>query len=170
MNNYIMNKNYAQKINFNPYNPNGNINIMNNINDNSFYNMNNLNNNNNLYMNNNNNIFPNPYLLNNNIPNNINAYNPDFIPQMPVQMNKNNNLLKEQENNNNNNNDNLFSNFYYNGDKYQISNSKEYKKKEEEGELHSINDSDLVTAITMNNKIIKRIDPYTYLNESIEYL
>ena len=85
---------------------------------------------------------------------------------MPLQMNKNNNYFKDQENINNNN---LFNNFYYNGDKYQISNSKEYKKKET-GKLHSINESDLVTAITINNKVIKRIDPNTYLNESIEYL
>ena len=166
MNNYIINKNYAPKINFNPYTQNVNSNIINNMNDNFYFNMNNLNNNNNLYMNNNNNIFQNPYLLNNKISNNINGFNPNFISQMPLQMNKNNNYFKDQENINNNN---LFNNFYYNGDKYQISNSKEYKKKET-GELHSINESDLVTAITINNKVIKRIDPNTYLNESIEYL
>ena len=168
--NYILNKNYAPKINFNiPYNQNNNINLMNpmnNMNNNYINNMNNLNNNN-LYINNNN-IFQNPYSLNNNIPynlENINRFNNNFIPQIPIQIN-NNNFFKEQEKINN---DHLYNNFYYNGDKYQISNSKEYKKNET-GELRSINDSDLVTAITVNNKIIKRIDPNTYLNESIEYL
>ena len=166
--NYILNKNYAPKINFNiPYNQNNNnVNMMNNMNNNYINNFNNLNNNN-LYMNNNN-IFQNAYSLNN-IPNNINnmnRYNNNFMPQMPSQLNRTNNLYKEAENNNNNNS---FNDFYYKGDKYQISNSKEYKKNET-GELRSINDSDLVTAITVNNKVIKRIDPNTYLNESIEYL
>ena len=62
----------------------------------------------------------------------------------------------------------LFNNFYYNGDNYQISNFKEYKKKT--GEIPSISAADIVTTITANNKKIKRIDPTTYLNESIEYL
>ena len=165
--NYILNKNYAPKINFNiPYNQNNNPNMINNMNNNYINNFNNLNNNN-LYMNNNS-LYPNPYSINN-IPNNINnvnRFNNNFIPQMPSQLNKNNIFYKEPENNNN---DNSYNNFYYNGDKYQISNSKEYKKNET-GELRSINDSDLVTAITVNNKVIKRIDPNTYLNESIEYL
>ena len=69
-------------------------------------------------------------------------------------------------------NDNLYNNFYYNGDNYKISNFKEYKKKDylKTGEIPSISAADIVTAITANNKKIKRIDPNTYLNESIEYL
>ena len=38
------------------------------------------------------------------------------------------------------------------------------------GEIPSISAADIVTAITANNKKIKRIDPNAYLNESIEYL
>ena len=69
-------------------------------------------------------------------------------------------------------NENLYNNFYYNGDNYKISNFKEYKKKDylKTGEIPSISAADIVTAITANNKKIKRIDPNTYLNESIEYL
>ena len=69
-------------------------------------------------------------------------------------------------------NENLYNNFYYNGDNYKISNFKEYKKRDylKTGEIPSIGAADIVTAITANNKKIKRIDPNTYLNESIEYL
>ena len=69
-------------------------------------------------------------------------------------------------------NENLYNNFYYNGDNYKISNFKEYKKKDylKTGEIPSIGAADIVTTITANNKIIKRIDPNTYLNESLEYL
>ena len=69
-------------------------------------------------------------------------------------------------------NENLYNNFYYNGDNYKISNFKEYKKKDylKTGEIPSISAADIVTAITANNKKIKRTDPNTYLNESIEYL
>ena len=56
-----------------------------------------------------------------------------------------------------------------NGDKYQISNSKEYKENES-GKIRPISESDIVTAITANNKVVKRIDPNTYLNASLEYL
>ena len=65
-----------------------------------------------------------------------------------------------------------FNNFYYNGDNYQISNLKKYKKNDylKTGKIPSITAADIVTAITQNNKKIKRIDPNTYLNESIEYL
>ena len=67
--------------------------------------------------------------------------------------------------------ENLYNNFYYNGDYYKI-NNKEYKKKDylKPGEIPSISSADIVTTITSNNKKIKRIDPNTYLNESIEYL
>ena len=69
-------------------------------------------------------------------------------------------------------NENLYNNFYYNGDNYKISNFKEYKKKDysKTGEIPSISAADIVTAITANNRKVKRIDPNTYLNESIEYL
>ena len=69
-------------------------------------------------------------------------------------------------------NESLYNNFYYNGDNYKISNFKEYKKSDylKTGEIPSIGAADIVTAITENNKKIKRIDPNTYLNESIEYL
>ena len=69
-------------------------------------------------------------------------------------------------------NENLYNNFYYNGDNYKISNFKEYKKKDylKTGEIPAISAADIVTTITANNKKIKRIDPNTYLNESIEYL
>ena len=159
--NYILNKNYQQEINFNiPYNQHENTNIANRMN-NNYINFNN----NNFYRNNNFNMFPNTYPINNNFKNNlqnINQFNNNFIPQMPLQINKNH-FSEEPENNN------LSNHFVYNGDKYQINNLKEYKKNEP-GELRPISESDIVTAITANNKIIKRIDPNTYLNESIEYL
>ena len=77
-----------------------------------------------------------------------------------------NNEINEYEN------ENLYNNFYYNGDNYKISNFKECKKKDyaKTGEIPSIGADDIVTAITANNKKIRRIDPNTYLNESIEYL
>ena len=87
--------------------------------------------------------------------NNFNSYNNDqFSNQMPFSDNH------------------LYNNFYYNGDNYQISSFKEYKKKDylKTGEIPSISAADMVTTITANNKKIKRIDPNTYLNESIEYL
>ena len=82
----------------------------------------------------------------------------------------NNNYIQKQKNEYDN--ENLYNNFYYNGDNYKISNFKEYKKKDysKTGEIPSISAADIVTAITANNKKIKRIDPNTYLNESIEYL
>ena len=92
--------------------------------------------------------------------------------------NKNKFSLDESNQNNNKilqndyENEGLYNNFYYNGDNYKISNFKEYKKKDylKTGEIPSIGVADIVTAITANNKKIKRIDPNTYLNESIEYL
>jgi len=81
-----------------------------------------------------------------------------------------NNYMKKQKSEYDN--ENLYNNFYYNGDNYKISNFKEYKKNDysKTGEIPSISAADIVTAITANNKKIKRIDPNTYLNESIEYL
>ena len=169
--NYVLKNNFIQETNFNnPYNQNeNNPQMMNNMNNDNYINsMNNLNNNN-YYPNNTNNIFQNPFFLNPNAQinmNNFNNYNNNYIPQIPLQINnnKNNTYLDHDINNNISNN-----HFYYKGDKYQINNSKEYKKKES-GQIHSISEADLVTAITANNKVIKRIDPNTYLNESIEYL
>jgi len=57
----------------------------------------------------------------------------------------------------------------YKGDKYQITNTKDTNKNDK-GEIRSISEADIVTAITANNKVIKRIDPNTYLNASLEYL
>ena len=75
-------------------------------------------------------------------------------------------------NNNANNSNEGYNIFHYNGDNYQISQFKQYKKKDENktGEIASISVNDLVTTITANNKKIKRIDPNTYLNESLDYL
>ena len=73
---------------------------------------------------------------------------------------------------NNSNENEGYNIFHYNGDNYQISQFKQYKKKDENktGEISSISANDLVTTITANNKKIKRIDPNTYLNESLDYL
>ena len=66
----------------------------------------------------------------------------------------------------------FYKNFYYNGDNYQISQFKQYKRSEnlKTGQIRPISAEDFVTTITSNNKKIKRIDPNTYLNESLEYL
>ena len=76
----------------------------------------------------------------------------------------NNNMNTDPQNQNNN--------FFYKGDNYQINNIKNYKKTDYQktGEIPSITPEDTVIAITSNNKIIRRIDPNTYLNESIEFL
>ena len=111
---------------------------------------------------------------NNYIPN-VNFENNQYI-KMPnkKEIEKNKFSLNYEQNNeiNEYENENLYNNFYYNGDNYKISNFKEYKKKDylKTGESPSIGAADIVTAITANNKKIKRIDPNTYLNESIEYL
>ena len=76
-------------------------------------------------------------------------------------------------NNNMNIGQNQNSNFYYKGDHYQINNFKDHNKKKDykkTGEIPSITQEDIVIAITSNNKIIRRIDPNTYLNESNEFL
>ena len=169
------NKNYSEDMNMNiPYNNYEKNNLMKNRNNNFINNMNNLNNNfnNNYYMNNNNNIYKNQYYLNNNIQNNYPNYpninqfhqNNNFIPQMQLQMPNTGNYMPEPENNNNS-----INNFIYKGDKYQINNTKEVNKNDK-GEIRSISEADIVTAITANNKVIKRIDPNTYLTASIEYL
>ena len=78
--------------------------------------------------------------------------------------NNNNNMNMEQQNKN--------TNFFYKGDNYQINNYKEYKKTDYQktGQIPTITQDDIVIAITSNNKIIRRIDPNTYLNESNEFL
>ena len=180
MNYALNNKNYSEDMNFNkPYNSQyENANMMNNRNNIYMNNMNNLNNFNNNINNNinnnlknnyymNNNIFKNPYYINNNMPNNfpnINQFLPNnnFIMPMP---NINTNNMNPEENPNNNS----VSNFMYKGDKYQITNTKDTNKNDK-GEIRSISEADIVTAITANNKVIKRIDPNTYLNASLEYL
>ena len=167
------NKNYSEDININmPYNNYEQNNMMQNRNNNYINNMNNLNNNfnNNYYMNNNSNLYNNPYYINNNnMPNNypnINQFhqNNNFMPQMQLQMNNMSNHVQESDINNNSTN-----NFIYKGDKYQINHTKEVNKNDK-GEIRSISEADIVTAITANNKVIKRIDPNTYLNASLEYL
>ena len=140
-------------IQLNTNNFNNNIN-MNDININNISNLGNLNNLNLNNLNLNQNYAPNGLNLN---MNNMNNINNNFNPQIP------NNCYQGSS---------YFNNFYYNGDNYQISNFKEYKKNDysKTGEIPSITAADIVTAITQNNKKIKRIDPNTYLNESIEYL
>ena len=116
--------------------------------------------------------------MQNYIANNYKDFNPEALEYLKYQNNKirkdNNNKfsLDSSENNNDSDNEKFYNNFYYNGDNYKISNFKEYKKKDylKTGEIPSIGAADIVTAITANNKKIKRIDPNTYLNESIEYL
>ena len=63
-------------------------------------------------------------------------------------------------------------NFYYKGDNYQINNDKDNKKEDykKTGKIPSITQEDIVTTITSSNKVIKRINPNVYLNESLEYL
>ena len=106
----------------------------------------------------------------NNINNNMNNnFNQNYIPN---NMNINNNYYNIPQISDNNcfQDNNLYKYFHYNGDNYQISNFKEYKRNLKGGEIPSISAADIVTTITANNKKIKRIDPHTYLNESIEYL
>ena len=113
-------------------------------------------------------------LGNSNILNNLNNLNLnqnyDYIPN-DLNLNINNNFNKKIPNNYYKGSS-YFKNFFYNGDNYQISNFKQYKKNDysKPGEIPSITADDIVTTITQHNKKIKRIDPNTYLNESIEYL
>ena len=112
--------------------------------------------------------------IENNIPENAEKYinfrsnNIAFDTNNKFSLDKNDFNKKQNELDN----ENLYNNFYYNGDNYKISNFKEYKKKDYlvTGEIPSISAADIVTVLTANNKKIKRIDPNTYLNESIEYL
>ena len=118
--------------------------------------------------------------INNNIIQNMNFENSNQYINVPNKKENDNNKFSLNFGPQNNNkinkneyeNDNLYNNFYYNGDNYKISSFKEYKKKDysKTGEIPSIGAADIVTAITANNKKIKRIDPNAYLNESIEYL
>ena len=107
----------------------------------------------------------------NNIKNNMNNnFNQNYI-QSHLNSNNNNNYYNlPQMPDNHFQENNLYNYFQYNGDNYQISNFKEYKNKQKDGEISSISAADIVTTITAKNKKIKRIDPHTYLNESIEYL
>ena len=174
-------KNIINKQEFKPYIPNKYRNQMQNINLNSLNSIPNINESP---------ILPH-YEINNNLglipsfTSNINKnIEPDKINQYINYSNKDinnnkfslnlnpNNEFNDIKNQNDYDNENLYNNFYYNGDNYKISNFKEYKKKDylKTGEIPSIGAADIVTAITANNKKIKRIDPNTYLNESIEYL
>jgi hypothetical protein len=110
--------------------------------------------------------YPNETSLNNkyNIysENNINYY----------QNNSDYNYIDFSNDNMNTDPQNKNNNFFYKGDNYQINNIKNYKKTDYQktGEIPSITQEDTVITITSNNKIIRRIDPNTYLNESIEFL
>ena len=108
-----------------------------------------------------------------NFQNNIYMFNPKENNKFEMgNMNNFQNRNYLNNNNNFNNENNYVNNFYYKGDNYQISQFKQYKKSEnsKDGQIRSICADDFVTAITANNKKIKRIDPNTYLNESLEYL
>ena len=93
-----------------------------------------------------------------------------------VKMNQNFNNFYDYNNINisnvNDEKQNNSQNFYYKGDNYQINNVKENKKEDykKTGKIPSITKDDIVTTITSNNKVIKRINPNIYLNESLEYL
>ena len=93
-----------------------------------------------------------------------------------VKMNQNFNNFYDYNNINisnvNDEKQNNSQNFYYKGDNYQINNLKENKKEDykKTGIIPSITQDDIVTTITSNNKVIKRINPNIYLNESLEYL
>ena len=102
----------------------------------------------------NNNNIQNFQNLNNNF--NNNAYN----------MNDLKHLYPMMENDTEKNNIQIFN---YNGDSYQIT-KKTNENNNNNNNIHTINNEDLVTVITSNNKKVKRINPKTYLNESFEYL
>ena len=109
----------------------------------------------------------NKFEINNNMNNFIQIPQESYFKNiMNSNINNNNNF------NNINNNNNFINNFFYKGDNYQISQFKQYKKSENSktGQIRSICAEDFVTTITANNKKIRRIDPNTYLNESLEYL
>ena len=93
-----------------------------------------------------------------NISPNYNTMNNYFSMNYP-----NNNIIENQD---------QTQNFFYKGDHYQINTANDHKKNENQkpGEIRSITEEDSVITITSNNKVIKRINPTTYLNESIEFL
>ena len=157
-------KNIINKSEYTPYIPN----IFRNMpNDNNFLN-NYVSDSNNINKNFNNNYYP----LNINY--NYQNYNNINIPQNIINFNNNDMNFTENSNNMNiiDNYNNQSQNFYYNGDNYQISTKKDYKKNDyiKTGKIPSITPEDVVTTITANNKVIKRINPNVYLNESVEYL
>ena len=113
------------------------------------------------------------YIPNNNSNNNIN-YPTDIylnIPQTSMNNINQNNII-----NNINyieNQSNQSRSFYYKGDNYQIISNQENKNLDKNtipGQIRSITPDDIVTTITSNNKVIKRINPNVYLNESNEFL
>ena len=163
-------KNIINKSEYTPYIPNKLRNIQNDMS--SYFNIDNNNNNYN-YLNNN--IGPIPQNFNNINPNmnNINQLNITETPNIINDINNNNNNINFIENIQEQNEiQNDSHSFYYNGDNYQISNTKEYKKEDysKTGKIPSITPSDIVITITSNNKVIKRINPNVYLNESVEFL
>ena len=145
-------KNIINKSDYTPYIPNQIRNAQNNMN---YY-----------YQTNNENYMDNNY--------NYQNYNYMNYPQNFNNMGNNNiNSLSLNDGMNYiNNYENQSQNFYYNGDNYQINTAKEYKKKDytKFGQIPSITPEDVVTTITSNNKVIKRINPNVYLNESVEFL
>ena len=192
INNFTINNNINNNFNINNNiinnnligNPNFNIGY-NNINNNqgNNYIMMNNNNNNPFQMMNEKEVSPYPTKIGEFL--NISKRPPSFAPNENNKFemyNMNNNFGNYFRNNNNNNNNNNYNdnssnnnyinNFYYNGDNYQISQFKQYKKSDNSnnGQIHSICEDDFVTVITANNKKVKRIDPNVYLNESLEYL
>jgi len=158
-------KNIINKSEYTPYIPN----IFRNIPNNNDYFTNYYNGINNMNNNFNNNYYP-PLNINYNYQN----FNNINLPQN--NNNFNHNEINFTENSNNINimdiNNNQSQNFYYKGDNYQISSKKDYKKNDyiKTGKIPSITPEDVVTTITANNKVIKRINPNVYLNESVEYL
>ena len=145
-------KNIINKSDYTPYIPNQIRNAQNNMN--YFYQMNNKN-----YLEDNYKYQNYNYM---NIPQNIN--NISNIDINSINQGNNMNYM--------NNYESQSQNFYYNGDNYQISTTKDYKKQDYKkyGQIPSITQEDIVTTITSNNKVIKRINPNVYLNESVEFL
>ena len=101
--------------------------------------------------------------------NNIN--NNNMINPIPTNIINNINYIDDANIENNENKTQSHS-FFYNGDNYQLNDLNDYKKPDykKTGEIPSITQADVVTTITANNKVIKRINPNVYLNESLEFL
>ena len=108
------------------------------------------------------------------INNNENDYHNNIFLGFPGNLNNNinsNNILNNINYPENQNNQS--HSFYYKGDNYQINDTQENKKKDKNiipGQIRAITPDDIVTTITSNNKVIKRINPNVYLNESNEFL